>query len=449
MSHKVAVGGTFVAVRNRSKVIGGVFTTIKRSYAAVWVPDSTKTGGGEMLFRTTAEYVPPDKYVSGPYLTRPSIRTGVGEFEVGWTVTSGLPESGWSIHVTWFVNGSPDASDNAAQSATVIRRSYDVADAIAVEIQYSNGIPPGGPVTPISSLGTAPTAAPSSLNATTVDYDSITVTFSTGDSDSPTRVYYRVSGGAWSYVTLNQGDNSHTFNGLSDNTTYEFYAKHYDGGVESAASNTDTATTTLEMVTPTGMTAADASYCSGTTEVYQINLSWTRQTVGANSRVQRQKVAGTGLPTGTWTTVGTTSGTTMTDTDAIEPGYRFYYRVQHYVGTDTSDYSTYTYTTVAALNCQSTTAPTVYVTGISLFGGTALSGPSDHTISWDTTSASPQSSYDVKVRWYINGVWTYTDTVDQSAGQIVRNLDTGDSVYCQVAYTNSAGDGPFDDSNTV
>lgn len=98
-------------------------------------------------------------------------------------------------------------------------------------------------------------------------------------------------------------------------------------------------------------------------------------------------------------------------------------------------------------------APTVSVPGVGIGKGPELLGPSTHTVDWTTSSTSPQQSYNVRVRWYVDTGFgaslDATDEVNQSVGAVSRTYNVSDDVYAVVDYTNAAGDGPDTTTPTI
>lgn len=94
-------------------------------------------------------------------------------------------------------------------------------------------------------------------------------------------------------------------------------------------------------------------------------------------------------------------------------------------------------------------APTENMVNVTI-GTTQQVIPPQAQVGWSTFSAPDlRSTYNVYVRWFVNGVLTYTDTVTQATGQVTRDFTSGDAVYAEVRYLNSVGMGPITTTSTI
>lgn len=75
-------------------------------------------------------------------------------------------------------------------------------------------------------------------------------------------------------------------------------------------------------------------------------------------------------------------------------------------------------------------------------------GPSVHTVSWGTP-VGRNVHFDVRVEWWVNGIRDYVQDVSPNTRNASRTYDVSDNVYCKVAYTNTAGTGPWTQTATI
>lgn len=88
-------------------------------------------------------------------------------------------------------------------------------------------------------------------------------------------------------------------------------------------------------------------------------------------------------------------------------------------------------------------APTETVPGVSIGSGPELTGQTEYSVSWTTVGTSdPAYSYDVRVRWYVNGTLVASQQVHQGNGIVKHTANQEDDVYGVVNYVNEIGHGP-------
>lgn len=90
-----------------------------------------------------------------------------------------------------------------------------------------------------------------SLSVTGHTSSSVSLAWASSDNVGVTsqRVYWRASGGSWSYVSVSASATSYTKSSLNGSTTYEFYIVAYDGASNSKTSNTVSETTNASITT--------------------------------------------------------------------------------------------------------------------------------------------------------------------------------------------------------
>lgn len=95
------------------------------------------------------------------------------------------------------------------------------------------------------------------------------------------------------------------------------------------------------------------------------------------------------------------------------------------------------------------TAPTVSVPGLGIAQGAQLLPP-QVVVSW-TARPLGHDHYDyfVEIRWYVDGVQWYFDSVHQNTGSRTREFEYGQSIYARVNYVNTAGSGPQTQTSTI
>ena len=94
--------------------------------------------------------------------------------------------------------------------------------------------------------------------------------------------------------------------------------------------------------------------------------------------------------------------------------------------------------------------PTANVPNVAIGKGGEVTGPSDHTVTWDAAGGSePENTYNVRVEWWVEGVLDTIDTVAEANESVTRSYVAEDDVYAKVAYVNSEGIGPYTTTSTV
>ena len=186
-----------------------------------------------------------------------------------------------------------------------------------------------------------PPAPPTSLVAVDTPSDDggaidLTWTVSTSTDVTEQRVYRSVtSTGPYSLIQTftNNTSTSHTDTGLTDETTFYYVIRSYDGFAESGNSNEASATPldNLTPAAPTSLSVVDTPADTGGA----IDLAWTPSTAGD---VTEQRVYRSVTSTGPYTLVQTfPNNTTSTHTDTgLTNGITYYYVIRAFDGTNES-----------------------------------------------------------------------------------------------------------------
>jgi fibronectin type 3 domain-containing protein len=164
-------------------------------------------------------------------------------------------------------------------------------------------------------VGVIMPAVPSGLTVSTVSSTSVTLLWNPVTGATSYRIYRSSSSlGTYTQIGTSTGV-SYNNTGLSGATTYYYKVSAYNTGGESAQSGQVSATTTPAV--PSGVTASKASSTS-------ITVSWNPVTGATGYRVYRSLNS-----SGTYTQIGTSTGTSYTNTGLSNPSY-YYYRVSAY-----------------------------------------------------------------------------------------------------------------------
>ncbi len=254
----------------------------------------------------------------------------------------------------------------------------------------------GGCITEVS--------APSSLNATVVDTDSIKLTWNDNSSIESSFTVQRSSSsstGPWTTVTSSLGANtqSYTVSGLQPGTRYWFHVRAQNSNDTSPWSNVDNATTKdAKAAAPSGLTATASN-----DDV--INLAWTDNSSNEDGFKIYRSTDGTN-----YTVIKTVGVNVKTSSDTGLTGNRkYYYRVYAYNTAGNS---------AASNTASDTTAPQI---------PTALTASSGTGDSWNK----------------INLAWT--DNANAEVGFKIERATASAGPFTQIA-TNAASDPTYTDS---
>lgn len=166
---------------------------------------------------------------------------------------------------------------------------------------------------------TQPPAAPGGLSATAVSSAQINLAWTDGASnESGFRIERATGAGAFAEIaTVGANVTTYQSTGLVASTAYSYRVRAYNSAGTSAYSNTASATTQAASTTPppvpTGLTATAGNA--------QVALNWAASSTATSYNVKRATVSG-----GPYTTVGTSTSTSFTNT-GLTNGTTYFYVV--------------------------------------------------------------------------------------------------------------------------
>jgi fibronectin type 3 domain-containing protein len=275
----------------------------------------------------------------------------------------------------------------------------------------------------VDVMFTAPApGAPGSLTATAASPTQINVSWGDVSTETAYRLERSLDGSSgWVEVaTVGQNVTSYSDTDLVPSTTYYYRVVALNNGGESAPSSTATATTPpLPPPPPSGLTAEPVS--SG-----RIDLSWTDVGAQAAYRVERSLDGTSG-----WTSVGTTTTTTFSDT-GLSAGTTYYYRV-----VATNPGGTSPPSSVVSATTLPAVQPPPAPTGLS---ARAVSS-TEVELSW--TDVPNETGY--KVQRSIDGLnWGQVGTVGQNETSYIDadDLVPSTTYYYRVLAYNNGGESP-------
>src|SRR4030042_2516727 len=174
--------------------------------------------------------------------------------------------------------------------------------------------------------GTAIPSAPSSLSATAASSSQINLSWADNSSNETGFKIDRAtsSTGPWSQIaTLGANVKTYSNTGLSASTTYYYHVHAYNTPGDSAASNTDNATTQSSVTIPTAPSSLSASAASSS----QINLSWADN----SSNETGFKIDRATSSTGPWSQIATVgANATSYQNTGLTASTTYYYHVHAY-----------------------------------------------------------------------------------------------------------------------
>lgn len=273
---------------------------------------------------------------NGPYMTDGINVQYIGK-DVQQRVINMLPATGTDAVVTY----SPD--DGIVyffvDSNSHHYLGYDTREARWLEGEYLTGaaavLNVGCAVSIPYGTATPPAGAPSSLSATALDEDRISLTWSNGDTSLSTETHiHRGTSPGFTVqssnlvATLGSGATSHIDTALAEQQTYYYKARHFRNGQYSSNSNEDSDKTWTNP--PTNL------WLEGIAGGIRVHM--TNNSAGANIEIQR-RVQGGGFST-VHTIVLPGTGATSWDNTGLTCGTLYFYRCRAVEAGETS--STYT-----------------------------------------------------------------------------------------------------------
>lgn len=93
--------------------------------------------------------------------------------------------------------------------------------------------------------------------------------------------------------------------------------------------------------------------------------------------------------------------------------------------------------------------PTLAMTSVSLVAGPG-DDPPQVTLSWAAFSdPDVRETYSVNIDWYVNGSFSFNESVDQSDNEQIETFSPGDEVHAIVNYFNENGAGPTTETDHI
>jgi fibronectin type 3 domain-containing protein len=166
------------------------------------------------------------------------------------------------------------------------------------------------------------------LTATVVSSGRIDLVWSDVAGETGYRVERSTGGGSWAAIATTAANvTSYSNTGLAPATTYSYRVVATNSAGDSppspsASATTQTVADTTSPTAPAGLKAASAKG--------KVNLSWSASTDTGGSGLAGYRVwRGTGGASGSFTVIGTTAGTSYSDT-AVTGNVSYWYRVTAY-----------------------------------------------------------------------------------------------------------------------
>jgi len=319
----------------KSTVNGGPYTWITLTTQTSYT-DTSVTGGTTYYYVVSAGG-PNSSQVSATLL--PSVPTGLtatagnGQVALAWTASTGATSYNVKRSTTdggpYTTVGSPTAANYADTAATNGTTYYYVVSAVGTAGQSANSAQVSA--SPLANL--AP-VTPTNVRATrgngqvNVSWDQVT----------PYAPSYKLkrsttSGGPYTVIGTIHGQGgvsyrSYTDTPLTNGTTYYYVVSSVNwAGQESTNSSEVSATPIAPPSAPTGLSATGGNG--------QVSLSWTATTGATSYRIDRATTNG-----GPYTTVGTSSNSSYTDTTVTNGTTYYYVVVAGQLNGSFTDYST-------------------------------------------------------------------------------------------------------------
>ena len=270
-------------------------------------------------------------------------------------------ETGFKIQRKTGVTGTyADIGTTAANATSYTDNDTALSDGTLYYYQVSATNATGDSAFSNEASGTTPLAAPTSATATAVSSTQINLTWIDNSASETGYKIERKTGSGGTYAQIDQvGPNmqSYTDSGLAPNTKYFYRIRATNGTIDSAYSNTPSATTLLNApAAPSNLTIT--SVLSN-----QISLSWSDNSNNETGfKIQRK----TGVE-GTYADIRTTAANVTTYADSgLTDGTLYYYRVSATNATGDSAFSNEASGTTPLAAPTSATATAVSSTQINL-----------------------------------------------------------------------------------
>ncbi|HEX3044633.1 MAG TPA: fibronectin type III domain-containing protein [Bacillota bacterium] len=183
-------------------------------------------------------------------------------------------------------------------------------------------------------VGTAPSAAPTTLASSDVSPSQVTLTWTDNSDNEQGFKIERKTGTGGTYVqidTVTTNVETYTDSTLTQSTTYYFRVKAYNAYGDSGYSNEVQVNTTSGVpVAPSGLTATAAA------STPQIDLSWTDNSGNETGFRIERKIGASGSYSQIYTVA---AGTTSYSDTGLDYGTIYYYRIKAYNTYGSSGYS--------------------------------------------------------------------------------------------------------------
>src|SRR4030042_595233 len=275
--------------------------------------------------------------------------------------------------------------------------------------------------------GTTLPSAPSSLSATAASSSQINLTWADNSSNETGFKIDRAtsSTGPWSQIaTVGANVTSYQNTGLTASTTYYYHVHAYNTAGDSAASNTDSATTQSSVTIPTAPSSLSATAASSS----QINLTWADN----SSNETGFKIDRATSSTGPWSQIATVGANVKTYSNTgLSASTTYYYHVHAYnTPGDSAASNTDNATTQSSVTIP--TAPS------SLSASAASS--SQINLSW-TDNSSNETGFKIDRATSSSGPWSQIATVGANATSYQNTgLTASPTSYYNVHAYNTGGD---------
>ena len=325
--------------------------SVYRGYhsTALLLPDGrVLSGGGEVSESGVSAEV-----YSPPYLfkgSRPTITSAPTSVGLGQTFFVGTPDATSITTATLIALSSVTHTNNMGQRINRLSLSQTTGGLNITAPASANLTPPGyymlfilngndvpsvAKIIRVDAAAVSAPSAPSSLAGTAVSGAQINLSWTDNSNNEDGFRIERCQGGGCSnfaeIATVGPNVSNYSNTGLAASTTYRYRARAYNGGGNSAYSNTADATTTAPSPpsAPSSLTATAASSS-------QINLSWTDNSTNETGfKIERKTGIG-----GTYAEIGTVTANVVSYSNtSLTANTTYYYRVRATNANGDSSYS--------------------------------------------------------------------------------------------------------------
>ena len=383
--------GTVVAPTNDHLALGGSSSDVAGATYTVTVTAQTSTNATDAAYRGTVHFTSSD-------------------------AQAGLP-----------ANYTFTAADAGSHTFTVTLKTAGTQSVSAVDT--ANASVSGN----LSGVAVSPAAASqfllSGLSASQTAGTSGTITVTAKDP------FGNLATGFTGTVTLTSTDTAATLPGAYTFTTADHGAHTFTLTFNTAGTESVTASTSGITATQSGITVAPAAPISlkaTASSTSQINLTWTSGTGDTGYTIQRSANGSTG-----WTQIGTTTGTTYSDT-GLTAGTTYYYRVVATGGSVSSAYSNTANAATVSNPIQPGTTDTIWSNSYVPNENYYASGTYDVGVKFQSSVAGTVTGARFYKQTWMSG-YTHVGYLWSSSGTLLASATfTGETSYGwqQVTFSN-------------